>query len=162
MARKKKAAVKPNVKFINKLKATLRAKPKAYNQDTFIPESRWNEVEGMWVYPEVDEQNLCNTPICIGGHGYLLLGHTVMQLIKAAEGDDITEKVTKAMGLPPSLTGKLFGLANEWPSPFRFDSSEPKKKQVEKACEYLDALVVAAKVMSKYPYLAELLSDDYS
>lgn len=158
MARNK--VVKPNLKFIEKLKATLRAEPKAYNQSHFTPRPQRIETDESvtWVAPSYTG-NMCNTPVCIAGHGFLLAGHTMQQLVEA-DTDDITATVTIAMGLTPAFTRTLFGLAEDWPQSFAFDIDRTsKKKQVEKACAYLDAVVAAAQLMAQHPFLIDVIAD---
>lgn len=159
MARKK-VVKKPNLKFIEKLKATLRAEPKAYNQSRFAPNHQLVETdEGMrFVAPKIIG-NLCNTPVCMAGHGFLLAGHTVQQLVDA-EASDVVAIATEAMGLSSAFTYSLFGLAEDWPAPFAFDADKIlKKKQVEKACAYLDAVVLVAQLMADHPFLVDVVGD---
>lgn len=131
---------KPNLRFINRLKAALRATPEQYKQDTFVPE----------------EENLCGSPFCIAGHAYILAGHSVKQLI-AADADDITDAAEKAMGLSTLFTEILFSSEDEWPDEFQSANKATAKQRVEKACKHIDAVVEVAQLAAKNPVIRNMI-----
>lgn len=130
---KTKAALKVNRKFIEKLKAALRAAPEKYDQSLFSPEKIF-DCDGRLIDP-----NACSTAVCLAGHAYLLTGKTMAQLSRA-DGLSIRRTAAQAMGFTIYETSKLFGLADGWPDPFTFADDVPHRQQVSKACAYLDTL----------------------
>lgn len=135
---------KPNLRFIHRLQARLRENPLAYNQHTYGND-------------EVDcqEENVCGTPVCIAGHAYLMTGKTLEQLHDASSVE-IVAVAAKAMGFTTEQTNKLFGNGGDWPSVFYLNRNDSKKKQVEKACKYLDAMIEGVTLFAKKPYLMYL------
>lgn len=144
MAKKKS---KVNLKFIEKLKAALRADPKRYDQNAYQPKDHGNESEDF---------NYCKTAVCLAGHAYLLAGHTLKQLDRVGPST-ICEVARKQMGLEAHHTDVLFSGTGEWPAKFQFAANAPRKEAVKKACAFLDAVVEKVIVETEH---AEVLAMD--
>jgi hypothetical protein len=115
----------PNLEFIERLKAELRKNPDEYNQSHFKP-----------------PLDVCGTPVCIGGHAYLLAGHSKAELL-ATSTYEIASVAERAMGFSHLELDTLFGTVDSWPLQYRFSNRVKPKTRVEKACNYIDALVQA-------------------
>lgn len=133
--------IKPNVKFIEQLKARLRENPAGYDQQTFGNDD--------------DEPNVCGTPMCIAGHAFLISGKPLAELQKATNSEIMTV-ACHAMGFTREQVDTLFGGGHYWPKQFHLGDSDSQKKKVEKACNYLDAMVEAVTLQNEKPYLFEL------
>lgn len=141
--------IKPNVKFIEQLKARLRENPAGYDQASFGNCKSYSDDATE------AERNLCGTPMCIAGHAFLMTGKTLKQLTQAHSGAVIAV-AAEAMGFTYDQVDTLFGGGCYWPKQFHLGDSDSKKKKVEKACNYLDAMVEAVTLQNEKPYLFEL------
>lgn len=140
MAKKKTRKLKVNVKFIEKLKATLRADPRSYDQNAYQPQDHRDDI---------GDHSYCNTAVCLAGHAYLLAGHTLKQLDRVQQST-ICEVARKKMGLEVHHVDILFGGTSEWPDEFHFNNDAPRKEAVKKACAFLDAVVEKAIVETEH------------
>jgi hypothetical protein len=138
--------IKPNVKFIHRLQDRLRANPDAYDQQAF---GNGNDND------DNDVPNVCGTPMCIAGHAFLMTGKTLAEL-HDARNSDVMEVACNAMGFTMNQVDVLFGGGHYWPQPFYLGATDSKKKKVEKACKYLDAMIEGVTLVAKKPYLFKL------
>lgn len=137
--------MKPDMRFINKLKASLRASPERYYQDSFVP-----------VDEDMPGGNVCGGAFCIAGHAFLLTGKTMKQLVNT-ESETIQEKAAAAMRLPETLTERLFDQIDAWPDEFIPSEHATAKRRVELACKHIDAVVEVALLLDTNPVLRDEL-----
>lgn len=125
-----------NVEFAERLKAALRVKPEAYDQNHFAP----NE-NAVRLNPHV-----CGSAVCIAGHAYMLAKEiTDASRLRGVHSTEMRRVGAKALGLSIDDVDVLFSYSEVWPQPFSFETdTTPQLEQVEKACAYLDFIVASS------------------